>query len=171
MTSAVWQVKHLQLNLYKNYRNMLLILALKYNDDIKKAEIVSVVESVKFQCSVIVEDAVSIKYWSAINVIHRSEKFALHACPEILFLAIPVTVNATCERSFSKPKPQIKNYLNMSQDRLSGLALISIEHDTASRIDYDDVMDTFACAKARIVVFHRVHLCLYKFRSKRLRGH
>ena len=89
-----------------------------------------------------------------LNAIHRSGLKEVYPDIEIalrLFLTLPVTV-ATCE-SFSKLK-LIKNYLrsSMSQDRLSRLALISIEHDAASRTDYDDVIDTFACANARIVV-------------------
>jgi hypothetical protein len=46
-----------------------------------------------------------------------------------MFLTVPVTV-ASGERSFSKLKI-IKNYLrsSMAQDRLSGLALISVEHE------------------------------------------
>lgn len=46
-----------------------------------------------------------------------------------LFLTIPVTV-ASAERSFSKLK-LIKNYLRstMSQERLSGLSILSIENE------------------------------------------
>jgi len=40
----------------------------------------------------------------------------------------------------------------MSQDRLSGLALISTEHKAASLIDYDDIINTFVCAIARKVI-------------------
>jgi len=68
-----------------------------------------------------------------------------------LFLTMPVTV-ASCERSFSKLK-LIKNFLrsSMGQERLSGLAILSIEYDVASKLNYDDVIDTFAAAKARKV--------------------
>ena len=38
----------------------------------------------------------------------------------------------------------------MSQDRLSGLVLISIEYEAESHIDYD-IMHTFAYVKARKV--------------------
>ena len=56
----------------------------------------------------------------------------------------------TAERSFSKLK-LLMNYLrtSMGQDRLSNLATLSIEHELASRLDYDDVINTFASAKAR----------------------
>ena len=49
----------------------------------------------------------------------------------VLFMTLLVTV-ATAERSFSKLKI-IKTYLRstMSQERLDGLAIISIEHECA----------------------------------------
>ena len=58
----------------------------------------------------------------------------------ILFLTLPVST-ATAERSFSKLKI-IKNYLrsNMSQNRLSLLATISIERTRAHTINLDDVI-------------------------------
>ena len=57
-----------------------------------------------------------------------------------IFLTAPVTV-ATAERSFSKLK-LIKNYLRstMSQERLAGLAILSIEKSTAGSISYDSVV-------------------------------
>jgi hypothetical protein len=52
-----------------------------------------------------------------------------------ILLTVPVTV-ASSERSFSKLK-LIKNCLRstMSQDRFCGLAILSIEKDTASTLD------------------------------------
>lgn len=66
-----------------------------------------------------------------------------------IFLTTPVTV-AQGERSFSKLK-LIKNYLrnSMSQNRLNGLAIISIENEVANTINYEDVIETFAETKAR----------------------
>ena len=56
---------------------------------------------------------------------------------------------ATAERSFSKLK-LIKTYLRstMGQERLNGLALLSIEKDLANRISYDKVIDKFAHKKS-----------------------
>ena len=53
----------------------------------------------------------------------------------ILLLTLPVTV-ATCERSFSKLK-LVKNYLRstMSEERLSDLAMLSIENERAKKLD------------------------------------
>ncbi|KAL6567777.1 hypothetical protein OROGR_001445 [Orobanche gracilis] len=69
-----------------------------------------------------------------------------------ILLTIPVTV-ASAERSFSKLK-LIKTFLRstMSQDRLNGLAMLSIEKELAEQIDYADIINTFA-TKVRRVVF------------------
>ena len=70
-----------------------------------------------------------------------------------LVLTVPVTV-ASGERSFSKLK-LIKNYLRstMSQDRLCGRALISIEKDVACKLRYNDLIAEFAAKKTRKVNF------------------
>lgn len=67
----------------------------------------------------------------------------------ILFLTLPVTV-ASCERSFSKLRI-IKNYLRSScgQERLSALALLSIESQIARALNMDDLIKDFASRKAR----------------------
>ena len=68
----------------------------------------------------------------------------------LLFLTLPVTVS-TAERSFSKLR-LIKTYLRntMLQDRLSGLALLSIENAVARKVDVSKVIDDFASRKARL---------------------
>ena len=71
-------------------------------------------------------------------------------------LTLPVTV-AEAERSFSKLK-LIKTYLRstMAQERLSGLAIISINHKISNQISYNDAIDDFASKKARKVKFSSV---------------
>lgn len=66
-----------------------------------------------------------------------------------ILLTIPVSV-ASGERSFSKLKI-IKNYLRnrTEQERLSNLAIISIEKDLANILDYNDVITDFANLKSR----------------------
>ena len=56
-----------------------------------------------------------------------------------IFLTLPVTV-ASAERSFSKLK-LIKTYLRstMTQDRLVGLAIMSIENDVTSSVDFSSL--------------------------------
>lgn len=70
-----------------------------------------------------------------------------------ILLTIPVTA-ASAERSFSKFKI-IKNYLRstISQDRLVGLATISIEYEIADDLDIDDLVKDFAALKARKLNF------------------
>lgn len=71
----------------------------------------------------------------------------------LLFWTIPV-ISVSAERSFSKLKI-IKGYLRstMTQDHLSGLALMSIEQETAREVDFEDLIDKFAEAKARKKTF------------------
>ena len=70
-----------------------------------------------------------------------------------IMLTIPVSV-VSAERSFSKLK-LIKTYLrsNMGQERLSGLAIISIENEISSQLDYSRLIDLFAEEKVRKVKF------------------
>lgn len=66
-----------------------------------------------------------------------------------ILLTVPVTI-ATAERSFSKLK-LVKTYLRstMANSRLSSLALISIENDLSSSLDFSLLIDNFAAQKAR----------------------
>jgi hypothetical protein len=66
-----------------------------------------------------------------------------------IFVTIPVTV-AKGERSFSKLK-LIKTYLRstLAEDKLSDLALLSIENDIAQSLSCEDIINKFANAKVR----------------------
>ena len=67
----------------------------------------------------------------------------------MMCMTVPITA-ATAERSFSKLK-LIKNFLrsSMSQERLSGLALLLIGNERAKNLDFRKVIQQFARAKAR----------------------
>ena len=72
-----------------------------------------------------------------------------------LQLQYPGTSVASCERSFSKLK-LVKTYLRsqMSDARLSGLAVLSIERELAEELNFHDVgllIKDFATRKARKV--------------------
>ncbi|KAL4134847.1 hypothetical protein QTP88_006548 [Uroleucon formosanum] len=71
----------------------------------------------------------------------------------VILLTIPVTV-ASGERSFSKLK-LIKTYLrsSMTDDRLSSLAILSIENDLAQKVNYEEAIKQFSELKARKVKF------------------
>ncbi|XP_060861822.1 uncharacterized protein LOC132938833 [Metopolophium dirhodum] len=66
-----------------------------------------------------------------------------------IMLTIPLT-SAGAERTFSKLK-LIKTYLRstMSQQRLTGLATISIEKELSEQLNYEDIINDFASKKAR----------------------
>ncbi|VFQ94988.1 unnamed protein product [Cuscuta campestris] len=66
-----------------------------------------------------------------------------------ILLTVLVTV-ASAERSFSKLK-LLKSYLRstMSQERVSGLAVIAIENEILESIDCKDVINQFALKNAR----------------------
>ena len=70
-----------------------------------------------------------------------------------LLLTVPVTV-ASAERTFSRMN-LIKSYLrsSMCQERLNGLAYISIEHELARSLDYSAIITDFAASKAGKVSF------------------
>ncbi|XP_074266667.1 uncharacterized protein LOC141589946 [Silene latifolia] len=72
-----------------------------------------------------------------------------------IFLTVPVTV-ASAERSFSKLK-LIKTYLrsSMSQERLNGLAILSIEKELLKDIDVDVIINDFASQNAHRTRFLR----------------
>lgn len=61
---------------------------------------------------------------------------------------------ASAERSFSKLK-LIKSYLRsiMSQERLNGLAILSIEKELLEETDYKQIINNFASQKARKINF------------------
>ncbi|KAL5542704.1 hypothetical protein UlMin_010414 [Ulmus minor] len=70
-----------------------------------------------------------------------------------ILLTIFATV-VSAERSFSKLK-LIKSYLIsiMSQERLNGLPILSIEKDLLNKLEYKDLINYFASQKARKINF------------------
>ena len=70
-----------------------------------------------------------------------------------ILLTIPVSVAST-ERSFSKLK-LIKSYLRstISQERLSDLAILSIERELLRNIDFESLVNEFLEKKGRQIMF------------------
>ena len=70
-----------------------------------------------------------------------------------ILLTIPVTI-ASAERSFSKLK-LIKSYLRstMSQERLNGLAILSIEKYILTKLEYKNLINIFVSQKAIKISF------------------
>ncbi|XP_071689064.1 uncharacterized protein [Rutidosis leptorrhynchoides] len=90
--------------------------------------------------------------WTSIQIMEFTKDMDLF--PNILLaykilLTVSVTV-ASAERSFSKLK-LLKSYLRstMSQERLNGLAILSIENKFLADIDYEKIIDDFASRNAQ----------------------
>ncbi|XP_075478946.1 uncharacterized protein LOC142519807 [Primulina tabacum] len=94
---------------------------------------------------------------SAMDVVNYLKKmdgcFPIAHIDYKILLTIPITV-ASAERSFSKLK-FIKTFLRstMSQERLNGLAMLSIEKEITEQFDYTDLISIFSSKNVRRVVF------------------
>ena len=88
-----------------------------------------------------------------LNYIKRLDSFPNTCITYRILLTIPITIAST-ERSFSKLK-LIKSYLRstMSQERLSGLAILSIKKKILEELEYKILISQFASQKARKIDF------------------
>lgn len=127
-------------------------LALKYDRDLNAAELYSEIENFKYQAPLLMTKFENATQLDILKHIHQYSLKDLYPNLEValrIFLTIPVTT-ASCERSFSKLKI-IKNYLRstISQNRLTRMAILSIEKDIVKTISFDDVIDQFTSIKSR----------------------
>ena len=90
---------------------------------------------------------------NVLNYLKRLDSFPNAYIAYRILLTIPITV-ASAERSFSKLK-LIKSYLRstMSQERLSGLTILSIEKEMLEKLKYKNLISNFASQKARKIDF------------------
>ena len=88
-----------------------------------------------------------------LNYIKKLEFFPNACIAYRILLTISVTV-ASAKKTFSKLK-LIKSYLRstMSQERLSELAILSIEKKMLEKIDYKSLINNFASKRARKMKF------------------
>ena len=91
---------------------------------------------------------------NVLNYIKRLESFPNACIAFRILLIISVTVSSV-ERSFSKLK-LIKSYLrsNMSQERLSGLSILSIEKEMLAELECKNLISNFATQKSRKINFN-----------------
>lgn len=127
-----------------------------YSRDIDRVELVNEVAAFKFHAKELVKNIYKASHLDILKVI--SNYGLRDAYPNIeialrIFLTMPVSV-ASCERTFSKLKI-IKNYLrsSMCENRLTNLAILSIEYEIASKLDFSEIISEFALLKARKVKF------------------
>ena len=90
---------------------------------------------------------------NVLNYLKRLDSFPNVYIAYRILLAITVTV-ASAERSFSKFK-LIKSYLRstMSQEKLSGLAVLSVEKEMLKALKYKNLISNFASQKVRKIYF------------------
>ena len=88
-----------------------------------------------------------------INYIKKLDLFPNTCIAYRILLTILVTV-ASAIRSFSKLK-LIKSYIRsiMSQERLSRLAILSIENEMFEKLEYKNLISQFASQKVRKIDF------------------
>ncbi|KAL4134887.1 hypothetical protein QTP88_006577 [Uroleucon formosanum] len=128
-------------------------LAIKYDKDLNGFELCSEMECFKHQASALMTNFKMAAPIDLFKFIHKLQNLQdIYPNIEIglrTFLTIPVTT-ASCERSFSKLK-LIKNYLRLTigQERLTSIAILSIEHEFSRQISYDEIIDEFSSLKAR----------------------
>ncbi|XP_075059921.1 zinc finger MYM-type protein 1-like [Mixophyes fleayi] len=127
-------------------------LALKYSNDISASDIVSEIKSFKYQAPTLLPHCSTATPQDILNIITKLRLRPAYPYINIalrIFLCMPVTM-ASCERSFSKLK-LVKNYLRSSigQQRPSNLAILYIEHELISSMNFDTMIEEFASVKAR----------------------
>ncbi|XP_011258308.2 zinc finger MYM-type protein 1-like [Camponotus floridanus] len=139
-------------DLMKNCMDFHNILQDGQNSDVDGAdlleELLSFIQIVPENSQSCLLDVLNYLIESKLNLVYPNIYIAIR-----ILLTIPVTI-ASAERSFSKLK-LIKNYLrsNTSQERLVGLAMMSIEKEISHETDFSNVINDFASAKARKVNF------------------
>ena len=126
-----------------------------FYDELSESELTIEIPRLRRHLKAAKFDLERVKGWTALEILtFIAEWDFLESLPTLslslkLFLTLCVSV-ASCERSFSKLK-LIKNYLRstMSQARLSGLAILSVENELAKNLNFDEIIDNFASLKAR----------------------
>ena len=136
-------------SLKKNYLNLECFLTHETYSDIDGLDLFSKLKVLK--------EVFQINENCPINVLNytkRLESFPNACIAFRILLTIPVTV-ASAEKSFSKLK-LMKSYLRstMSQERLSGLAILPIENEMLTKLEYKILISNFASQKAREIIFN-----------------
>ena len=98
---------------------------------------------------------------NVLNYLKRLDSFPNAYIAYRILLTIPITI-AFAKRSFSKLK-LIKSYLRstMSQERLSGLTILSIEKEMLEELKYKNLISNFASQKARKIDFKQKKFNIY----------
>ena len=125
--------------------------------EINSEELVMEVNRLRRFVKSMTERGVYIESWDVVNLLQLMAQCKLQeTVPNLIFairiyLTLAVSV-ASCEWSFSKLK-LIKTYLRstMGQNRLTNLAILSIEREQTESFDFNEVIDQFVSTKSRKV--------------------
>ena len=128
----------------------LLECCIKLESFLEYKQVKDIDSDVLFQELVDLKKILPMKVKKAIDILHFLRSYSEDGCFLMVWVAyrimltIPVII-ASVERSFSKLK-LIKTYLRstMSQERLNGLAIISIENEYLEKLEYDKFIEKFA---------------------------
>ena len=136
-------------SLKKNYLNLECFLTNETYSDIDGLDLFSKLKVLK--------EVFQINENCPINVLNytkRLESFPNACIAFRILLTIPVTV-ASAEKRFSKLK-LIKSYLRstMSQERLSELAILSIENEMLTEFECENLINNFASQQTRKINFN-----------------
>ena len=98
----------------------------------------------------VLKEILQIKEYTSINILNyikMLDSFPNTCIAYRILLIIPITI-ASAERSVSKLK-LIKSYLRstMSQEKLSSLAILSIENEMLEELEYKNLISQFASQK------------------------
>ena len=143
-------------SLKKNCLNLECFLTLETYSDIDGLDLFSELKVLKEVLQINENSPINV-----LNYIKMLESFP-NACVVFrILLTILVTV-ASAERNFSKLK-LIKSYLRstISQERLSGLAMLSIEKEMLVEFECKNLISNFASQKARKINFNLKNIWIY----------
>jgi hAT family C-terminal dimerisation region len=127
-------------------------LVSSYPDDLEDtlvAELIQFAAFMRTQKPVTVNKSAELTMYKLLSSLNLSQTFPNVEIGLRIYLCMMVS-NASSERSFSKlgiVKGELRS--SMGQERLSMLALMSIEHELLRSLDFTDTIEEFALAKAR----------------------
>ena len=127
-------------------------LVSSYPDDLEDTlvdELIHFAAFMRTQTPVTVNESAELTMYRLLSSLNLSQTFPNVEIGLRIYLCMMVS-NASGERSFSKLgiiKGELRS--SMGQERLSVLALMSIEHDLLRSLDFTDTIEEFALAKAR----------------------
>ena len=138
---TIEQIEDKAKNLVSSYPNDL--------EDTLVDELIQFAAFMRTQKPVTVNESAELTMYRLLSSLNLSQTFPNVEIGLRIYLCMMVS-NASGERSFSK-LALIKGELrsSMGQERLSMLALMSIEHELLRSIDFTDTIDEFALVKAR----------------------